>query len=74
MSHEISLRAATAADAGAVKACVVAAYSHYIERMGKPPGPMLDDYTEVIAHLVARDICLSWRRCHNGQTPGTLPI
>ena len=25
-----------------------AAYRHYIERIGRPPGPMLDDYAEVI--------------------------
>jgi ribosomal protein S18 acetylase RimI-like enzyme len=37
------------ADAAAVAACVTAAYSHYIERMGKPPGPMLDDYAKIIA-------------------------
>ena len=24
------------------------AYSHYVERMGKPPGPMLDDYAKRI--------------------------
>lgn len=29
-------------------ACVRAAYSHYIERIGKPPGPMLDDYYVVV--------------------------
>ena len=28
---------------------VDAAYRHYVERMGKPPGPMLDDYTQRIA-------------------------
>ncbi len=33
----------------AVAACVAAAYGVYIERMGRPPGPMLDDYAEVIA-------------------------
>ncbi|MFZ1909491.1 MAG: GNAT family N-acetyltransferase, partial [Burkholderiales bacterium] len=25
-----------------------AAYRHYIERIGRPPGPMTDDYAEVI--------------------------
>lgn len=29
--------------------CVHAAYRHYIERIGRPPGPMLDDYAEIIA-------------------------
>lgn len=31
-----------------MKTCVEAAYRHYIARMGKPPGPMLDDYAAVI--------------------------
>ena len=41
-----------------MKSCVEAAYRHYIPRMGKPPGPMLDDYAEVTrAHtaFVAED-------------------
>ena len=42
------LRLATAADAPAVTACVVAAYQHYVARIGKPPGPMLADYDEVL--------------------------
>jgi ribosomal protein S18 acetylase RimI-like enzyme len=31
-----------------VTECVHAAYRHYIERIGKPPGPMLEDYAKVI--------------------------
>jgi GNAT superfamily N-acetyltransferase len=27
---------------------VHAAYRHYVERIGRPPGPMLDDYAEVV--------------------------
>ena len=27
---------------------VAAAYGHYVERIGGPPGPMTDDYAEVI--------------------------
>lgn len=38
------IRAATAADAAAIARLVEQAYGHYIARMGKPPGPMLDDY------------------------------
>ena len=41
-------RPATAADAAAIARCVEAAYSPYIERIGEPPGPMLDDYTQVV--------------------------
>jgi ribosomal protein S18 acetylase RimI-like enzyme len=33
----------------AVRAIVDAAYRHYIPRIGKPPGPMLDDYAQRIA-------------------------
>ncbi len=45
---ELQLRPATAADAPAIARCVEAAYSHYIERIGEPPGPMLDDYPQVV--------------------------
>ena len=41
-------RPATTADAAGIGECVRAAYSHYIERIGKPPGPMLDDYAQVV--------------------------
>lgn len=47
---EYSIRPARPADAQAVAACVAAAYAIYVARMGKPPGPMLDDYTLIIAH------------------------
>ncbi len=38
------IRHARAEDQGTVEAIVHAAYSVYVERIGKPPGPMLDDY------------------------------
>ena len=41
---EPRIRAATAADVSAIMEIVYQAYRHYIARMGKPPGPMLDDY------------------------------
>jgi N-acetylglutamate synthase-like GNAT family acetyltransferase len=44
----VRLRPAAPADAGAVRDCVHAAYRHYVERIGRPPGPMLDDYAEVV--------------------------
>jgi GNAT superfamily N-acetyltransferase len=47
LSHE--LRIATAEDKPAVEAIVEAAYKHYIERVGRKPGPMLDDYGALIA-------------------------
>jgi len=40
------IRRATLADVPQIEACVNAAYAHYTERIGSPPGPMLDDYTE----------------------------
>jgi ribosomal protein S18 acetylase RimI-like enzyme len=41
-------RSARAADAPAVARLVDAAYQHYVERIGMLPGPMTDDYAEVI--------------------------
>jgi ribosomal protein S18 acetylase RimI-like enzyme len=51
MSEKIgySLRSAIEADAPKVAALVSAAYGHYVERIGKLPRPMTDDYREVIA-------------------------
>ena len=43
------IRPAVPAEAGAVRDVVHAAYRHYIPRIGKPPGPMLDDYAQRIA-------------------------
>jgi ribosomal protein S18 acetylase RimI-like enzyme len=53
------IRRAEPKDAAAIAACVCAAYIHYIERIGRQPGPMLDDYKQVIrdkqVHVVSRD-------------------
>lgn len=46
--NDFEIRSAQAEDATAIAECVAAAYRHYIDRIGKPPGPMLDDYKEVI--------------------------
>ena len=43
------IRPAEPADAAAIAACVTAAYSVYLDRMDKPPGPMLADYEQIIA-------------------------
>jgi ribosomal protein S18 acetylase RimI-like enzyme len=43
------IRLAEPADRAAIEAIVRAAYAVYIPRIGKPPGPMLDDYTRLIA-------------------------
>lgn len=49
---DIELRAATPADAPGIAACVCEAYVHYIERIGRQPGPMLQDYVQVIADAI----------------------
>ena len=43
-----SFRRARQADAPAVTALVHAAYRHYVERIAITPGPMTDDYQQVI--------------------------
>ena len=57
MTHE--LRKAVSADRPAVEAIVAAAYSPYIARIGRRPGPMLDDYGTLIdegcVHAVVAD-------------------
>jgi ribosomal protein S18 acetylase RimI-like enzyme len=44
MVDEPRIRAADAADVPVIVEIVDQAYRHYIVRIGKPPGPMLDDY------------------------------
>ncbi|MBV7331347.1 GNAT family N-acetyltransferase [Chloroflexi bacterium TSY] len=47
------IRSAQVSDAIAIQTCVMVAYEQYIARIGKPPGPMLNNYAEVVAeHLV----------------------
>jgi GNAT superfamily N-acetyltransferase len=43
-----SVRRATASDAAAALACVTSAFEPYVERIGKPPGPMLLDYPALV--------------------------
>ncbi|MEO5672691.1 MAG: GNAT family N-acetyltransferase [Ramlibacter sp.] len=43
------VRLATARDATAALVCVTAAFEPYIERIGKPPAPMLLDFPALIA-------------------------
>jgi len=49
---EPRIRAATAADASVIGQIVKQAYRHYIPRIGKPPGPMLDDYAARVSEGV----------------------
>ena len=46
---EPRIRAATSADLRTVQQIVEDAYRHYIPRIGKPPGPMLDNYAARVA-------------------------
>jgi len=54
-----NLRAATRDDLRAVQEIIRAAYTHYIARIGREPGPMLDDYGALIdagqVHVAERD-------------------
>jgi len=43
------IRSARPQDQATVETIVSDAYRHYISRIGKPPGPMLDDYRSLIA-------------------------
>ncbi|MYD99675.1 MAG: GNAT family N-acetyltransferase [Alphaproteobacteria bacterium] len=45
---ELQPRPATAGDVPGIARCVEAAYTPYIERIGEPPGPMLDDYRQIV--------------------------
>jgi len=49
---EPRIRLATAADVSAIANIVEEAYRHYIPRIGKPPGPMLDDYAARVSEGV----------------------
>jgi len=47
------LRSATENDAAAVTECIRNAFRHYVERIGREPGPMLMDYArEINEHQV----------------------
>ncbi|MGE2722435.1 GNAT family N-acetyltransferase [Mycolicibacterium celeriflavum] len=57
---DVELRRATHADAQAVGRVVRESFDKYVDRIGKPPAPMLADYAAVVADsrvwvLVARD-------------------
>jgi len=44
----VDLRLAVAGDVAAVTYCVCQAFMHYIPRIGRQPGPMLDDYRALV--------------------------
>ena len=55
----VTLRRAEATDANFLRDLARAAYAHYVERVGREPMPMVDDYDRVVAEdecwVVARD-------------------
>jgi len=68
------LRLATTEDLTAVEEIVRTAYLPYVSRIGREPGPMLDDYRKLIAdrrlHVVEQDgiasgmlVLFRWCRC-----------
>jgi ribosomal protein S18 acetylase RimI-like enzyme len=48
MSERMPLRPASAADVPRLTELVQSAYGHYVERLGGPPRPLIDDYDEVV--------------------------
>jgi ribosomal protein S18 acetylase RimI-like enzyme len=52
VSLEPRIRAANTADVPAIGQIVEQAYRHYIPHIGKPPGPMLDDYAARVSEGV----------------------
>jgi ribosomal protein S18 acetylase RimI-like enzyme len=48
-SGPVTLRSAVSSDARALTELVDAAYRHYVDRIGMLPGPMTQDYADVIA-------------------------
>jgi len=62
------IRAARESDARTLCDIVYAAYRHYISRIGKPPGPMLDDYKQRVADRQA------WVLEESGQISGILVL
>ena len=47
-SYSYAIRPAKERDASAVTACVNAAYRNYVGRIGRPSGPLTEDYAKVI--------------------------
>jgi len=62
----IDIRAARSADTSVVRDLVRASYSKYVERIGKEPAPMLDNYASLIA---AGDV---WVAAEDGEVLGVL--
>lgn len=63
-----TIRAARAGDLARVQAIVDAAYARYVPRMGRKPGPMLDDYA---ARIEAGE---AWVAERGGAVEGVLVL
>lgn len=48
MNDTITIRQASQNDVEAIRACAQQAYGKYVERIGKPPAPMLADFAAAI--------------------------
>src|SRR6202162_6366846 len=64
---EPHIRAAAAADVPAIARIVEQAYRGYVARIGRPPGPMLDDYAARVAEGVVWVI-------EEGPSPGGIIV
>jgi GNAT superfamily N-acetyltransferase len=64
----MGIRPARAGDVAAIGAIVDAAYAVYIPRMGKKPGPMLDDYAARVAEGVV------WVAEQDGKVAGVVVL
>src|SRR4051794_1525399 len=62
------IRPARPEDADAIPRLVLDAYGHYVARIGKPPGPMLDDYDQRISDQQA------WVLEEEGRLAGVLVL
>lgn len=60
---DVEIRLAVAEDAHAVGELVDRAYTPYIARIGRKPGPMLDDYAALIDDGLVRIACCDGRIC-----------
>lgn len=49
MGEGITIRLATGKDTDAIRECARQAYGKYVERIGKPPAPMLADFKGMVA-------------------------
>lgn len=65
---DFAIRLATQADVPAIEALVHAAYTGYVERIGAPPGPMLDDYAARVSQHVL------WVGEHGGGIVGFIVL